>query len=125
MTLSLAVSNIILVLLFVRTGSSNDKHEKYDMQFFPVQMSFKKSCPGYDLNGFGQTKIMEQYREFIRKGKIGVDHQCSKKIGGKKVVVVGAGVSGLIAAKLLAKEGFKVQVLEASKRVGGRVQTYR
>src|SRR5271165_3130862 len=39
------------------------------------------------------------------------------------VLVVGAGVSGLVAAVELKRRGFKVQVLEASDDVGGRVRT--
>ena len=40
-------------------------------------------------------------------------------------VVVGAGVAGLVAARLLAREGRRVAVLEARDRVGGRVWTDR
>jgi phytoene dehydrogenase-like protein len=39
------------------------------------------------------------------------------------VMVVGAGVSGLVAALELTRLGFSVQVLEASDDVGGRVRT--
>ncbi len=40
-----------------------------------------------------------------------------------KVIVVGAGIAGLTAAYSLQKQGFEVQVIEASSRVGGRMIT--
>lgn len=45
--------------------------------------------------------------------------------GGTRVVVIGAGVSGLAAASELHEAGFKVTVLEGRDRIGGRVHTDR
>ncbi len=41
------------------------------------------------------------------------------------VIVIGAGVAGLSAARDLQKSGFKVLVLEARNRIGGRIVTNR
>ena len=41
----------------------------------------------------------------------------------KKVVIIGAGVAGLVAAIELEKAGFKPTLLEASNSVGGRIKT--
>lgn len=44
---------------------------------------------------------------------------------GRTVVVIGAGIAGLTAAYELSRAGYGVTVLEASKRVAGRVWTIR
>src|SRR5690349_21460139 len=41
----------------------------------------------------------------------------------ERVIVVGAGMAGLVAARLLHDSGFAVTVLEARKRIGGRTWT--
>ena len=44
---------------------------------------------------------------------------------GKRVVILGAGIAGLVSAWELRKAGFEVHVLEARHRPGGRVWTVR
>ena len=40
-----------------------------------------------------------------------------------KIHIVGAGVSGLIAAKVLEEHGYNPIIIEATERAGGRVKT--
>ena len=42
-----------------------------------------------------------------------------------KILVIGAGVSGLAAARELVRDGFEVTVLEGRDRIGGRINTDR
>ena len=76
-------------------------------------------------------------QEFLRLcGLFGITHPlttlgfgCKKEDNpepkGKNIVVVGAGISGLAAAKKLQANGFEVLVLEAQEKVGGRLCTNR
>ncbi len=41
----------------------------------------------------------------------------------KKIIIIGAGVAGLVAAIELEKKGYAPKIIEASDRVGGRVKT--
>jgi monoamine oxidase len=58
-----------------------------------------------------------------------VSHASRPELGSlrkpKKVLVLGAGISGLTAAYELSRKGYDVQVLEASFRAGGRNMTVR
>ena len=51
-------------------------------------------------------------------------------VSGKKdppsVIIIGAGAAGIAAASKLLKDGFKdVSILEAEKRIGGRIRTVK
>jgi monoamine oxidase len=43
----------------------------------------------------------------------------------KNIIIIGAGMAGLVAASLLKKTGHNVTILEANNRIGGRVYTLR
>lgn len=51
----------------------------------------------------------------------------SKKIeieNKRKIVIIGSGIGGLICGAILAKEGYKITVLEKNKQIGGCLQIF-
>lgn len=51
------------------------------------------------------------------------DAETSPIVTGKKIVIIGAGIAGLAAAKRFADRGINVTVLESQSKAGGRVRT--
>ena len=43
---------------------------------------------------------------------------------GQKIIVIGSGIGGLVSALVLAKHGYKVQVLEKNHQIGGSLQVF-
>ena len=71
-----------------------------------------------------RAAAVERFRSVIAAEPIlPSDREPSKPVTGPRVVVVGAGFAGLAAAYELTHLGFTVTVVDAQKRLGGRVQS--
>jgi monoamine oxidase len=60
--------------------------------------------------------------DLLRTASTGLEERRGER---KKVIVIGAGMAGLVSAFELARQGHEPLVLEAQNRVGGRVLTLR
>lgn len=70
--------------------------------------------------------------EFIKLGILtaagvsslpGIKLRAQETLPRKTVIVLGGGIAGLYASYLLGKTGIKVQLIEATDRLGGRIRT--
>ena len=76
-----------------------------------------------DIARHGLSHAYENYRNNGR-GICGGGRECKKTQNPKDVIVVGAGMAGMVAAYELLRVGHNVTILEAQDRAGGRVRTY-
>ena len=72
-----------------------------------------------------KSKTTQQYEQQIEQYLSILDKGLSKTNSPKNVAVIGAGMSGLLSALLLAKAGHQVTIYEANTIVGGRIKTIR
>ncbi|TMW72775.1 flavin monoamine oxidase family protein [Alteribacter natronophilus] len=66
----------------------------------------------------GVQTVPEEYIEYVQKGLPAAEEP-------KRVLILGAGIAGLTAGKLLKDAGHEVTILEGNDRVGGRIHTIR
>lgn len=93
----------------------NLKNPKDDDRYKIIENELKKKGREEDIENIINLMSIKKDINDICKNKLG------KNI---KIAIVGAGISGLIAAFELKKIGCNITLYEASKRVGGRVYTY-
>lgn len=71
-----------------------------------------------DVHSYGKLTYPKDMVSIIRDG-------FPKAKQPKKILIIGAGMAGLVSASLLKKAGHSVRIIEGSDRVGGRVYTLR
>lgn len=95
-----------------------------------ANMDFVTTDPSCEILDEVKVPHISQERGYQSQGiQLAADdvrkcHQlhCESNVG-KKIIVIGAGPAGLTAARHLQRQGFSVTILEARKRIGGRVYT--
>lgn len=66
----------------------------------------------------GDAKVCLRANDFLGAEVASVGHA-------KRITIIGAGIAGLVAAYELEQLGHHVEVLEGSRRIGGRIHTHR
>lgn len=97
-------------------SSGDIKHGKND----PIQEDdgFKPFL--VDISNFG---LNYAYQKYNQKSPDADNYKYTKTKFPKDIIIIGAGMSGLVSGYELAQVGHNVQILEMQHRVGGRIKT--
>jgi len=100
--------------VIIKNKSVKQKNEEMNEDFIKKTLSKKFSRRKFLTNSF----ILSLSSLFLSKCSI-----FNNDKNYKKIVVIGAGISGLAAAYTLKNAGYEVIILEARDRIGGRIKT--
>jgi monoamine oxidase len=78
-----------------------------------------------ERNGWATNIQLDRTREWTPWVDDALDAKVPAEGGSKRITIIGAGIAGLVAAYELEQLGHHVEVLEGSRRIGGRIHTHR